>query len=371
MLIIFCVFKFSSIISPFSLYLGIILHKSIKMRKLYFLFLSFLFLYCSEPKKKINPKIEIFDSSIQSIIDIYSDIEILADSITLPEGPVWDKETKSLLFVDVAKNKILRWNEEYGATDFISPGGNTGYAPNLGEGLLGPNGLVINQEGKLFVCQHGDRRIAMINKSQSNNPNFETLIDNYKGKRLNSPNDLIISKDGSIFFTDPPFSFFDLNTFSFVDSELRELDFNGVYRLETKTNETSLISKDIEVPNGIGISPDEKFLYVNKMGPPFSNTSSKIIKIDLETLESETLYEGVEMFQKFKDSGDFDGMAIHSSGNIFTSGPGGLLVISPEGELKARIDFSHITNCTFDDEEKYLYATGFIDNPKVYRIKLK
>lgn len=341
------------------------------MRKLNFLFLSFLFLYCSEPKKKINPKIEIFDSSIQSIIDIYSDIEILADSITLPEGPVWDKETKSLLFVDVAKNKILRWNEEYGAMDFISPGGNTGYAPNLGEGLLGPNGLVINQEGKLVVCQHGDRRIAMINKNQSNNPNFETLIDNYKGKRLNSPNDLIISKDGSIFFTDPPFSFFDLNTFSFVDSELRELDFNGVYRLETKTNETSLISKDIEVPNGIGISPDEKFLYVNKMGPPFSNTSSKIIKIDLETLESETLYEGVEMFQKFKDSGDFDGMAIHSSGNIFTSGPGGLLVISPEGELKARIDFSHITNCTFDDEEKYLYATGFIDNPKVYRIKLK
>lgn len=173
------------------------------------------------------------------------------------------------------------------------------------------------------------------------------------------------------FFTDPPFSFFDLNTFSFVDSELRELDFNGVYKLDTNSNKISLISKDIEVPNGVGISPDEKFLYVNKMGPPFSNSSSKIIKIDLETLESKILYEGVDMFKKYKDGSDFDGMAIHSSGNIFTSGPGGLLVISPEGELKARIDFAHITNCTFDDEEKYLYATGFIDNPKVYRIKLK
>ena len=341
------------------------------MKKFYYLFLSFLFIFCSQPKKKINPKIEIFDNSIESIIDIFSKIEVLADSITLPEGPVWDKQTKSLLFVDVAQNKILRWNEEYGVNDFISPGGNTGYAPNLGEGLLGPNGMVINEEGKLIVCQHGDRRIAMINNNESSNPDFETVVDNYNGKRLNSPNDLIISSDGSIFFTDPPFSFFDLNTFSFVDSELRELDFNGVYKLDINSNKISLISKDIEVPNGIGISPDEKFLYVNKMGPPFSNSSSKIIKIDLETLESKILYEGVDMFQKYKDGSDFDGMAIHSSGNIFTSGPGGLLVISPEGELKARIDFAHITNCTFDDEEKYLYATGFIDNPKVYRIKLK
>ena len=117
------------------------------MKKFYYLFLSFLFIFCSQPKKKINPKIEIFDNSIESIIDIFSKIEVLADSITLPEGPVWDKQTKSLLFVDVAQNKILRWNEEYGVNDFISPGGNTGYAPNLGEGLLGPNGLAINEEG--------------------------------------------------------------------------------------------------------------------------------------------------------------------------------------------------------------------------------
>ena len=91
-----------------------------------------------------------------------------------------------------------------------------------------------------------------------------------------------------------------MNTFSFVDSELRELDFNGVYKLDINSNKISLISKDIEVPNGIGISPDEKFLYVNKMGPPFSNSSSKIIKIDLETLESKILYEGVDMFQNIK-----------------------------------------------------------------------
>ena len=90
----------------------------------------------------------------------------------------------------------------------------------------------------------------------------------------------------------------------------------------------------------------------------------------MKTLESETLFEGRDLFEKYNDGTDFDGMAVHSSGNIFTSGPGGLLVISPNGKLMARIDFSHITNCTFDDEEKYLYATGFIDNPKIFRIKL-
>ena len=340
------------------------------MKKILLLPLSLLFVFCSQPKKRMNPKIEIFDQSIESIIDLYSEIEILADSITLPEGPVWDEDSQSLLFVDIINNKILKWNQTTGTTNFISPGGNTGYAPNLGEGLLGPNGMTIDSEGNLIVCQHGDRRIAMIGNTESMNPNFETVVDNYNGKRLNSPNDLTIAKDGSIYFTDPAFSFFDLNTYSFVDSDLRELDFNGVYKLDIKTDELTLISNEIEVPNGLGLSPDESVLYVNKMGPPFSKSKAKIVKIDLKTLESETLFEGRDLFEKYNDGTDFDGMAVHSSGNIFTSGPGGLLVISPNGKLMARIDFSHITNCTFDDEEKYLYATGFIDNPKVFRIKL-
>ena len=341
------------------------------MKKLTFLPLLILFVFCSEPKKITNPKIEIFDKSIESIIDIHSEIEIIADSITLPEGPVWDKNSNSLLFVDVINNQILKWNKEKGSIKFISPGGNTGYAPNLGKGLLGPNGMVIDNEGNLIVCQHGDRRVSSITNKESFKPNFKTLVDNFNGKRLNSPNDLTISSDGSIYFTDPPFSFFDLDTYSFVESELRELDFNGVYKFNPNENKITSISKEIDVPNGLGLSPDEKYLYVNKMGIPFSTSNSRILKINLDNLETETFFEGRDLFEKFKDGRDFDGMAIHSSGNIFTSGPGGLLIISPDGKLKARIDFSHITNCTFDDNEKYLYATGFIDNPRVYRIKLK
>jgi gluconolactonase len=332
-------------------------------------FSTFLFIFCNNPKPTPNPKIHIYDQSFDSIINEFSEIEVLADSISLPEGPVWDESSKSLLFVDIVNNKVLKWNEKGGVTDFIMPSGNTGYAPNLGEGLLGANGLYFDSEGQLILCQHGDRRIARIKNQSSDNPTFSTVIDNFNGKKLNSPNDLTISKDGYIYFTDPPFAFFDLNTYSFVDTEMRELDFNGVFRFNPKNNEINIVSKDIDVPNGLALSPDEKFLYVNKMGGPFSNTPAKIIRINLTDMSSDTFFEGSNLLNDFE--GNYDGMKVHSSGNIFTSGPGGLLIISPNGELLARIDFGDITNCAFDKNEEYLYATGFISNPKIFRIKLK
>ena len=155
-----------------------------------------------------NSKIEIYDSSIESIIDIYSQIEIIADSIALPEGPVWDSKSNSLLFVDIMNNKVHKWNSADGVSDFISPSGNTGYAPNLDFGMLGANGLAIDSNGKLFLCQHGDRRIAKTSINPSTKPEFLTVIDNYEGKKFNSPNDLVFGNDGSIYFTDPAFGFF-------------------------------------------------------------------------------------------------------------------------------------------------------------------
>ena len=312
-------------------------------------------------------KIEIYDSSITEIIDVNAEIEELADSIMIPEGPVWDDSSKSLLFVDVMNNKLFKWNEENGASEYISPSGNTGYAPNLGQGLLGANGLAIDSEGNIIVCQHGDRRLAKISNSSSNDPAFETVVDNFEGDAFNSPNDLAISNDGSIYFSDPAFGFFDLNSYQFVDSELKGLDFNGIYKYSPETEKAELITKDIDLPNGLALSTDEKTLYVNKMGMLDSNP--QIIKINLETNESETFFEGKELAAKFE--GNFDGMKVHSSGNIFTTGPGGILVISPEGKLKARLNFGHSTNCAFDTNEEYLYVTGFINNQKVYRLKLK
>ena len=326
---------------------------------------SILFLGCSETKK--NEKIKIYDSTITSIIDVNAEIEELVDSLLIPEGPVWDESSKSLLFVDVLSNKLYKWNEENGASEYISPSGNTGYAPNLGQGVLGANGLAFDSEGYIIACQHGDRRIARIANMSSNEPNFETIIDNFEGQTLNSPNDLTIAKDGTIYFSDPAFGFLDLDTFQFVDSELRKLDFNGIYKYDPVNKTTELITKDIDLPNGLALSNDEKILYINKMGLLDSN--QKIMKVNLENNELETFFEGKELSENYE--GNFDGMKVHSSGNIFTTGPGGILVISPEGKLKAKLDFGPITNCAFDTNEDYLYVTGFIGNEKVYRIKLK
>ena len=326
---------------------------------------SVLFLGCSETKQ--NEKIKIYDSSITSIIDVNAEIEELVDSLLIPEGPVWDESSNSLLFVDVLSNKLYKWSEENGASEYISPSGNTGYAPNLGQGVLGANGLAFDSEGYIIACQHGDRRIARIANMSSNEPIFETIVDNFEGQTLNSPNDLTIAKDGTIYFSDPAFGFLDLDTFQFVDSELRKLDFNGIYKYDPVNKTTELITKDIDLPNGLALSNDEKILYINKMGLLDSN--QKIMKVNLENNELETFFEGKELSEKYE--GNFDGMKVHSSGNIFTTGPGGILVISPEGKLKAKLDFGPITNCAFDTNEDYLYVTGFIGNEKVYRIKLK
>lgn len=323
--------------------------------------------FISDEQPAANPKIEIYNSSIESVIDVSSEIEVLADSISLPEGPVWDSNSKSLLFVDVMGNKLYQWNETEGVSEYISPSGNTGYAPNVDFGLLGANGLVINSDGDIVVCQHGDRRVALIENAPSSNPNFVTVVDNFEGKRFNSPNDLVYASDGSFYFTDPAFGFFNLETFQFVEDEVKKLDFNGVYNFNPNDNKLSIVTKEIDLPNGIGLSPDNNSLYVNKMG--LLDGNPRIMSINLETNESSILFDGKELSESYE--GNFDGMTVHSSGNIFTSGPGGLLVISPEGDLMAKIDFGHLTNATFDDDESYLYVTGFVNNPKVYRIKLK
>ena len=330
---------------------------------------SFLFIGCNQ--KKINPLIEVYNEKVISIIDIHSELEILAESLLLPEGPVWNKKSNELLFVDNLQNKVLSWSSRDGIKDYILEAGNTGYAPNLGNGLLGPNGLALDNNNDLYICQIGDRRIAKININSSNKRRFINVVDNYKGKRLNSPNDIIVAKNGDIYFTDPAFAFFDPQKFEFFDSELRELNFNGVFKFNKDNNLLIALDEGPGVPNGLGLSPDEKFLYVNKMGQPFSNTDSEILKINLANNESETLFRGNDLVAKYNNGTDFDGMDVHSSGYIFTAGPGGLLIISPEGELMARINSGQITNCTFNDDESYLYITGFLNNPKLFRIKLK
>ena len=305
----------------------------------------------------INSDITVFDESVLSIINKNVKIEILADTFIVAEGPLWDSSQNRLIFTDVRQNKIFTWDESNDVREYISPSGSTGYAPSFSDGGIGANGLAFDESGNIILCQHGDRRLAFIQNISSKDPKFTTVIDNYEGKRFNSPNDLAISKSGDIYFTDPPYGF---KNFS---DKYREIDFNGVYKY-SKDGEVSLISDNMSRPNGIALSLDEKYIYVNNSDP---KNDPKILRFTTSNFEEKLFFDGTELSKKYP--GGFDGLKVHSSGNIFTTGPNGVLIISPNGKLLAMINYGKkITNCNFDNNEDYLYVTGFDD---ISRIKLK
>lgn len=277
---------------------------------------------------------------------------------------MWDESSSSLLFTQVPKNKIYKWNEKDGYKVYISPSGFTNYAPVVPNiGLSGANGLTFDNDGNLIIAQHGDRRLSKINNSPTNNPNFETIVDNFEGSRFNSPNDVVVSSNGDIYFTDPTYGFMNLSDWSF-DESVKELDFNGIYKYNVESG-IELLSAELDLPNGLALSNDERYLYVNS-----SNTTVNpvILRFDLENNNnSELFFDGTELAKE--NPGNLDGLKVHSSGNIFTTGPNGILVLSEDGKLLANIKFKDmLTNCAFDSDENYLYVTGF---SFVARISLK
>ena len=333
------------------------------MKKILFTIILFQIFSCSNSVKN-NDSIVVFDDSILNIIDTTSEIEYIVDSLSIAEGPLWDESSSSLLFTQVPKNKIYKWNEKDGYKVYISPSGFTNYAPVVSNiGLSGANGLTFDNDGNLIIAQHGDRRLSKINNSPTNNPNFETIVDNFEGSRFNSPNDVVVSSNGDIYFTDPTYGFMNLSDWSF-DESVKELDFNGIYKYNVESG-IELLSAELDLPNGLALSNDERYLYVNS-----SNTTVNpvILRFDLENNNnSELFFDGTELAKE--NPGNFDGLKVHSSGNIFTTGPNGILVLSEDGKLLANIKFKDmLTNCAFDSDENYLYVTGF---SFVARISLK
>ena len=333
------------------------------MKKILFTIILFQIFSCSTSVKN-NNSIVVFDDSILNIIDTTAEIEYIIDSLSVAEGPLWDENSSSLLFTQVPKNKIYKWNEKDGYKVYISPSGFTNYAPVVPNiGLSGANGLTFDNNGNLIIAQHGDRRLTRLNNSPSKNPNFETIIDNYQGSRFNSPNDVVVSSKGDIYFTDPTFGFMNLSDGSF-DESVKELDFNGIYKYSVESG-IELLSTQVDLPNGLALSNDERYLYVND-----SNTAVNpiILKFDLENdNNSELFFDGSELAKE--NSGNFDGLKVHSSGNVFTTGPNGILILSEDGKLLANIKFKDmLTNCAFDSDENYLYVTGF---SFIARISLK
>lgn len=292
-------------------------------------------------------KIERLDAQLDQVVTPGTKIEVLAKGFTWSEGPVWvgERESGHLLFSDIPRNTIFKWHEASGVTVFMNPSGYTGVDYY---GLEpGSNGLTLNPSGRLTLCEHGDRRVSVLTTGGGK----RTLVDHYQGKRLNSPNDLVFDRDGNLFFTDPPYGLPNREK----DSR-RELDFCGVYRLSPQ-GELTLVSTQLDRPNGIGFSPDQTQLYVAQSDP------SNPIWMSFPVLEDKTLGTGKVLYDAKRFMGEYpglpDGLAVHSSGLIFGSGPGGIYIITPEGKLLGRIiTGGRTSNCAFGPGEKELYITA-------------
>lgn len=195
------------------------------------------------------------DPRLDRLIPKDAKIEVLGSGFAWVEGPVWVRDGGYLLFSDIPHNSVMKWKAGEGVSLFMKPSGYTGIT-NYGQ-EPGSNGLIIDREGRLISCEHGDRRISRLEK----NGGKRTLVDNYEGKRLNSPNDAAFKSNGDLYFTDPIYGLPDHEK-----DPRRELDFCGVYRL-SKDGELTLLTREMTRPNGIAFSPDEKTLYVSNSDP--------------------------------------------------------------------------------------------------------
>jgi len=259
------------------------------------------------------------------------------------------------LFTDVPENKLYRWDETNGLSVFLNPSGYTGYAPN--EKKAGGNGLILDADGNLFIAQHGDRRIAKVTAPLDKPGAFTTIVDRFEGKRFHSPNDLILHSNGDLYFTDPPYGL------KGDKDPLRELKTNGVYRL-SKEGKISLIYDQLNRPNGLALSPDEKTLYVA------NSDAKRNLWLAFDLTDGKLLNERVFFDATSIDRpGLADGMKVNKKGYVFATGPGGVLVFNPQGKhLGTILTEERTANCAFNEDESILYMTS---HRYLTRIQLK
>ncbi len=303
-----------------------------------------------EPEEEVKSmetigQVDRVDTRIDRLVPEDAVIEKLAAGFDWSEGPLWWRAETSLLFSDVPQNVVYRYRDGEGVTEFLRPSGHTHDGPPGRE--PGSNGLTFDLQGRLILCQHGNRQVARLEADGS----FTTLASHYDGKRLNSPNDVVVKSNGDIYFTDPPYGLTGLN-----DSPDKELPFNGVFRLRPD-GELTLLTREMTFPNGLAFSPDESILYIANSDP------QKAIWMAYPVLEDGTLGEGKLFFDATPWVPEFrglpDGLKVDLEGNLFATGPGGVIVFSPEGDLLGRINPGVATaNCAWGNDGATLYLTA-------------
>jgi gluconolactonase len=302
-------------------------------------------------------KIYTIDEKINSIITPGTKVEKVADGFSFTEGPVWHPDGY-LLFSDPNTNSIYRYNpKNHNVTVYMSHSGYTG--ADIGEyGQPGSNGLAIDKEGRLIIDQHGNRRVIRIEKKGP----VTVLSDNNEGKKLNSPNDLVLKSDGSVYFTDPPYGL----PAAFNDPK-KETPYSGVYMV--KNGKTILLTKDLGGPNGIAFSPDEKYLYVGNWDIRDIHNTKTVWRYEVQA--DGTLKNGKIFFDwnLTEDDEAIDGIKVDKAGNLFVSAPGGVWIISADAKLLGKIVTpERPANMAWGDEDgKTLYMTA---HSSLYKIRV-
>ena len=295
------------------------------------------------------------DRRFDKLVPLDVKIEKIAGGHKWVEGPVWNRKEGYLLFSDIPNNSIYKWQEGRGESLFLKPSGYTGKAP-FGGCEPGSNGLAFDPAGRLVLAEHGDRRIARLEK----NGRKTTLVDRYEGKRINSPNDLVFKSNGDLYFTDPPFGL--PNSF---DDPHKELPFQGVYKF-SKDGKLALLIKDIKAPNGIAFSPDEKKLYVSDVNYNRSAWLVYDVKDD-GTVTNGRVFADASKWKKPPFFGP-DGFKLDKEGNLFGARPGGVSVFASDGTHLGSIETGTATsNVAWGDDGSTLYVTA---GTALYRIKL-
>lgn len=301
--------------------------------------------YAPQVRSGTLGRIERLDPALDQLLAPGATIEILAEGFDWSEGPVWYAPGGYLLFSDVPKNIVWRWREHDGLLEYLRPSGYTGPASTPEES--GSNGLTLDNEGRLILCQHGDRQVARI----KGRGRFEPLATNFEGKRFNSPNDIAIRSTGELYFTDPPYGLT-----QGADDPRKELPYHGVFRI-SKRGKVSLLVRDLTRPNGIAFSPDEKKLYVAVSDPERAHYLAYDVVRDGTLAKGRVLFDATPLVPGRK--GLPDGLKVDHAGNLWATGPGGILILSPEGRHLGTLDTGEATgNCAWGNDGSVLYITA-------------
>ena len=317
-------------------------------------------LACQQPEQRFIGEVEQLDPALDAILARDARAEIIGEGFEWSEGPLWVAEQNMLLFSDIPHNRIYRWTEAKGTEPYLEPSGYTGASSRKGE--LGSNGLLLNQQGRLVLCQHGDRRIARMDAPlDAPKPVFSTLADNYNGKKFDSPNDAVYRSNGDLFFTDPPYGLE-----GYINDSTKAAPYQGVYKLSTDGT-VSLLTDSIKRPNGIILVNGEKSLVVaNSEGPVLGWYAFDLNDQD-SLVNPRMFYDATEAGKK--DKGGPDGLKVNSRGIVFATGPGGIWIFNKDAKVLGKLRIPEAcSNVALSADEKTLFITA---DMYLLRVKLR